>query len=224
MTGYIYAARKIDETNEQRRLMIDAPPPEDQTINPILQDLYRYFYKNQLNEQNNNSELRSIVPMNRSRRKCRRNVGENPCKQNMEHCKELINSMWSIASIVNNSMPHLQGFLKNYPAETTQNATKSKFVELVECLQCKDDAITFIDDSGPDNLAHYPRTMQEHFDNNQIRNNVGIVNDLLNDEEENLKANLEIKPIITRTAGENVETTSESGWKADLTPETTLRT
>ena len=66
--------------------------------------------------------------------------------------------------------------------------------------------------------------MQEHFDNNQIRNNVGIVNDLLNDEEENLKANLEIKPIITRTAGENVETTSESGWKADLTPETTLRT
>ncbi|KAF3426627.1 hypothetical protein E2986_01079 [Frieseomelitta varia] len=227
--GYIYAARRIDEINERGRLTIDAPSLEDRTTNPILQDLYRHFYKSQLHERNNSSELRSIVPMDRSRRDL--NKLESPCKLNMEYCKKLINSMWSIASIVNNSMPHLQSFLKNFPAETTQNATKSKFVELVECLQCKNDSITFIDDTGADNLAHYPRTMLEHSDNSQIRNNVGIVSDLLNDErhgeEENLRANLEIEPTTMKTtvAGENVETTSESGWKADTGEiQTTLKT
>ncbi|KOX71108.1 Serine protease nudel [Melipona quadrifasciata] len=219
ITGHIYAARKIDETNERGRLTIDALPLEDQTTNPILQDLYRHFYKSQLNERNN-SELRSMVPMNRSRRKCRRDLGksESPCKLNMEHCRKLINSMWSIASIVKNSMPHLQSFLRNFSTETTQNATKSKFVELVECLQCKDDSITFIDDSGPDNLAHHPRTMQEHFDNSQIRNNVDIVSDLLNDDR---RENLEIESTTMKTTvagektGEKLETTLKTSFPSE---------
>lgn len=117
--------------------------------------------------------------MRESRRK-REDPDASACKQNMEHCKEVIDSMWSIVSIVNSSVPHLQAFFKNFSTET--NPIKSKFVELVECLQCKNDATTFIEDSDPNTRISNAGTMQKYSDHNQIKNNVDIVTNLLNDE------------------------------------------
>lgn len=117
--------------------------------------------------------------MHESRRK-REDPNASACKQNLEHCKEVIDSMWSIVSIVNSNVPHLQAFFNNFSRETSP--VKSKFVELVECLQCKNGATTFIEDSDPNTRMSNERTVQEYSDHSQIKNNVDIVTNLLNDE------------------------------------------
>lgn len=91
----------------------------------------------------------------------------------MEHCKGVIDSMWSIVSAVNSSIPYLQGFLKN------TRTSKSKFVELVECLQCKN-SIVSVNETNPENLASGQPMIHEHSD--RIKNNVDVVSNLLNDE------------------------------------------
>lgn len=92
--------------------------------------------------------------------------------------------MMKIVNTVNDSMPHLLEFLKNFP--TDENGPKSKLVELVECLQCKNDSITrldLIDETGSDDLMDNARTVHENRD--QIKSNVDTVCNLLDEPNSN---------------------------------------
>ncbi|XP_076396173.1 serine protease nudel isoform X3 [Megachile rotundata] len=163
------------EIDQREELAFDVSVPEEQTTKSIDLDLREYYYKHQLPDMI--PELRAIL-LNIDQNRLKRNTGSYPCNQNTEHCKTVIDSMLSIVNIVNNSIPHLQPFLANFTSKS--NSTKSQFIELVECLQCK---------SGPQDIAD--QTTQEnidngfeHFDHAQIKNNVEVVNNLLNDEDQ----------------------------------------
>ncbi|XP_050596291.1 serine protease nudel isoform X2 [Bombus affinis] len=213
VSGYIYTAHKIQKTNEQVDLIRNDCPAQQETTNPALKSLYRYLYEDRLDRQN---QLHSIAPMRESRRK-REDPDASACKLNMERCKEVIDSMWSIVSIVNSSVPHLQAFFKNFSTET--NPIKSKFVELVECLQCKNDATTFIEDSDPNTRISNAGTMQKYSDHNQIKNNVDIVTNLLNDEKyDDSKQNLntdfaDADTLKTTKVEENVRKSTTASFK-----------
>lgn len=154
--------------------------------------------------------------MRESRRK-REDPNASACKQNMEHCKEVIDSMWSIVSIVNSSVPHLQAFFNNFSTGTSP--IKSKFVELVECLQCKNGATTSIEDSDQNTSTSNGRTMQEHSDRSQIKDNVDIVTNLLNDEkydddEQNLNTDfVDADTLKTTEVEENVQKSTTASFK-----------
>lgn len=79
-------------------------------------------------------------------------------------------------------MPHLQPLLKNFSTNT--NESKSEFMELIRCLQCKNlIAHTKVSNSENDHRLH------EHSDH-KIKNNIDIVTNLLNgDKLDNEKQN-----------------------------------
>lgn len=170
----------LDEANQHLQTNNESTEPQETEKN--FRDRNRQFYNEEYNRLSP-SELRTILlsTMDLDRRK-RRHLDANLCKQNMEHCKIVMDSMMKIVNTVNNSMPHLLEFLKNFP--TDKDAPKSKLVELVECLQCKNDSITFIDETGPDNLMNEARTIHENRD--QIKSNVDTVCNLLDEPNSNL--------------------------------------
>lgn len=158
---------------------------DKQQLDAERNDLYKFFYSDQL--QNLSPELRSLFKKSAAdavgnRRK--RNAEARPCQQNTEHCQTLIHSMWKIVSIVNNSMPHLQALVTNFSSNS--NESKSEFMELVKCLQCNNDSMTFIDKSGNDG---HPGTF-EHSEHGRIENNVNIVTNLLKNEANNSSSSL----------------------------------
>lgn len=153
------------------------PLPNGESKIPDLSSLRQYTFADRLRRLN--PRLCSIIlQIDQSRLK--RDVDVSPCYQNIEHCKHVIDSMWTIVSVVNNSIPHLQEFLRN--VSTNVDGTKSKFVELVECLQCKNDSIAFIDETGPEKPTNDQRITYEHSDRAQIKNNLDTVANLLNDD------------------------------------------
>ncbi|CAL7938816.1 unnamed protein product [Xylocopa violacea] len=165
------------EDNQQRVSLTKNVTVILQAEDPNLQNVYRYFYTNKLQELS--PELRStILQMGHNRSK--RDTDNTPCTQNMQHCKTVIDSMWGIVSIVNNSMPHLQALLRNFSTDTS--ASKSRFLELVECLQCKNNNTVNADQkSGPESGLDQHNASQEHPDHAQIKNNMDIVSNLLNE-------------------------------------------
>ncbi|XP_076761416.1 serine protease nudel [Xylocopa sonorina] len=171
--GYFYQTE-----DSQQLTLTKAVPVILQAEDPELQNVYRYLYSDKL--QNLSEELRStILQMGESRSK--RDADNVPCKQNLHHCKTVIDSMWGIVGIVNNSMPHLQALLRNNSAD--ESAYKSKFLELVECLQCKNGTTANADQkSDPESVLNHQNASQEHPDHAQIKNNVDIVSNLLNDQ------------------------------------------
>lgn len=173
----------LDEANQRKHLQTNSESTEpEETETNFQSDENRQFYNEEYNRLSP-SELRTILlsTMDLDRRK-RRHLDANLCKQNMEHCKIVMDSMMKIVNTVNNSMPHLLEFLKNFPID--KDAPKSKLVELVECLQCKNDSITFIDETGPDNLMNNARMIHENRD--QIKSNVDTVCNLLDEPNSNL--------------------------------------
>ncbi|XP_076624870.1 serine protease nudel isoform X2 [Colletes latitarsis] len=109
----------------------------------------------------------------------KRDTGTILCKENVEHCKTVMNSMRTITKIVNNSMPHLHALLTSF--STNPEESRSEFMEFLDCLQCKDDSITFIDTSGPDRVINNDRTYQ-NFNHDRIENNVDVITKLLDDD------------------------------------------
>lgn len=168
----------LDGANQRRHLPINESSSEPRETNFRDQELRQGGQYDRLSLE----ELRTILLSTMDRRK-RRHLDANLCKQSMEHCKIVMDSMTKIVNTVNNSMPHLLEFLKNFSTED-KDTPKSKLVELVECLQCKNDSITFIDETGPDNLVNEARTMHENRD--QIKSNVDTVCNLLDEPNSNL--------------------------------------
>ncbi|CAK9811280.1 Serine protease nudel [Anthophora plagiata] len=181
----------MNQTDQQTNFVIGESIQPKETMEPTLQNLYRYFYREELKDLS--SELRSMI-LQIDRKRSKRDIETNPCSKNIDHCKTVINSMWSIVSIVNNSMPHLQALLRNY--STDVNASKSEFMELVECLQCKNDSTQFTNDTNTDSSMKDHRTMLEHSDHVQLKNNVDMVANLLNDEKENSTSS-EVTTLLT---------------------------
>nr|XP_034181143.1 serine protease nudel [Osmia lignaria] len=179
-SGYFFRIQQIqmESTNDQyeprEEFVLNKSIPEEQTTKSDNQDLQEYFYSQQIPDMT--PELRAILlQIDQSRLK--RNTNTSPCNQNMKHCKTIMNSMLSIVSIVNISLPHLHVLLGNSSLET--NGTKSKFVELVKCLQCKNDSTLFNNETAKENDN---QTMKEHFDQAQIKKNVDVVNNLLDND------------------------------------------
>lgn len=156
--------------------VLDTSIPEEQTTKSDNQDLQEYFYNQQLPDMT--PELRAIL-FQIDQNRLKRNTNTSPCNQNMEHCKTIMNSMLSIVSIVNISLPHLHVLLGNSSLKT--NGTSSKFVKLVKCLQCKNDSI-FNNETAQENDN---QTIKEHFDQAQIKKNVDVVNNLLDNDDQN---------------------------------------
>ncbi|XP_076681045.1 serine protease nudel isoform X2 [Andrena cerasifolii] len=181
-SDYFQRCEPMFEIMQQGHSRPDVSLLDNQQLDAERDDLYKFFYSNQV--QNWSPELRSLFKKSAAdavgnRRK--RNVEAGPCQQNKEHCQTVIHSMWKIVSIVNNSMPHLQALVTNF--SSSSNESKSEFMELVKCLQCKNDSITFVDESGPGNDGH-PVTV-EHSDHGRIENNVDVVTNLLKDKVNN---------------------------------------
>lgn len=173
----------LDEASEH--VQSNDEPTEPQETGTNFRDRNRQFHDEEEHNRLSPSELRTILlsTMDLDRRK-RRHLDANLCKQNMEHCKIVMDSMMKIVNTVNDSMPHLLEFLKNFP--TDENGPKSKLVELVECLQCKNDSITrldLIDETGSDDLMDNARTVHENRD--QIKSNVDTVCNLLDEPNSN---------------------------------------
>lgn len=168
----------LDGANQRRHLPINESSSEPRETN-FRDEQFRKDERK--HDRLSLEELRTILLSTMDRRK-RRHLDANLCKQSMEHCKIVMDSMTKIVNTVNNSMPHLLEFLKNF--STDKDTPKSKLVELVECLQCKNDSITFIDETGPDNLMNEARTMHENRD--QIESNVDTVCNLLDEPNSNL--------------------------------------
>lgn len=144
-------------------------------IEPLDMDwLYQLIYK---------GDLEALAPqidklLNAKQNRLKRDT-ETPCKQDREHCKTVMESMWKIVNIVNSSMPYLQSLL------TKGTEPKSELIELVECLQCKNDSFVFIDESGPESVPDGYRGVYHHPGQAQMEQNVGVLTNLLNDETPN---------------------------------------
>ncbi|KZC07967.1 Serine protease nudel [Dufourea novaeangliae] len=169
-SGYFCEPEQIDKVHRSYRSTINDSTLEKQIQESDRQRLYRFFYKD------NSSVVRpelewilSRISQNRQKRET-----EIPCKlQNMQYCKTLIDFMRQIVSIANNSMPYLQALQMDTKDE------KSKFMELYNCLRCKNDSITFVDESGPENVENDQRVV--YSDQAQFQNNIDVVTKLLDD-------------------------------------------
>ncbi|XP_033322344.2 serine protease nudel [Megalopta genalis] len=142
--------------------------PED----PDWQALYQLFYQEDLQALTPQLKKLFTVDGNRLKRET-----QEPCKEDLENCKTVMESMKQIVNIVNNNMAHLQGMLTAKDGDS-----KSQLFKLVKCLQCKNDSITFIDESGPETDPDDHRD-DYHYqsDQAQMEHNVDVVTSLLND-------------------------------------------
>ncbi|XP_026666589.1 serine protease nudel-like isoform X2 [Ceratina calcarata] len=197
-SGYLssfYETENVYDINQPHTLAEQASTLEPRNEDSNF-DLNKYFFSDLLLKLS--PDLRSVI-VHMDQNRLRRQAKNVPCTENMEHCKTVIDSMWSIVSIVNNSLPHLQSFLNNF--STDQNGPKSKFVELVECLQCKNDSIASVDESGS---VNDDRMAYEHIDHAQIKNNVEIVNNLLNDKKHNKEQKSSTNPNSSTIGNEEI--------------------
>ncbi|XP_054006397.1 serine protease nudel [Hylaeus anthracinus] len=175
--GGFYRVAQADQLDQSQQSSIDNSLQESQDQDMDRETMDKLISTIQL--LSNRPEWGSLLyQVDQNRQK--RYAGTSACTQNRERCKAVIDSMKAIANLVDDSMPHLQALLNSFMANPEES--KSEFMELVNCLQCKNDSITFIDHSGPGSIINNNRIIYENPDHLQIGNNVDVVANLLDED------------------------------------------
>ncbi|XP_076231283.1 serine protease nudel [Calliopsis andreniformis] len=167
--SYLLYRAKQREESFQEQTEINKPLPDKQTDEWNQRNMYKIVYDDRLSP-----EWQTILSELQENR-LKRDADLTACQDIMDLCQKVIDSTWRIANLVNSSMPHLQHFLESFSA--TSPESKSQFMELVKCLQCKN-MITFINASAPENN----HLMMNEDTDNKIKNNINIISTLLNND------------------------------------------
>ncbi|XP_078053187.1 serine protease nudel [Augochlora pura] len=209
--GYFHHPQQINKVVQVVPSMINNTQ-YNQAEEPDWQALYQLFYQDDLQALTPQLKKLFIIDRNRLKRATR-----EPCPENLESCKKVMEFMKQIVNVVNNNMAQLQDLLTANGGES-----KSQLIELVKCLQCKNDSITFIDESGPDREPNDHRDVYHHADQDKMEHSVDVVTGLLNDDSSDRVNQADARPstVSIFDVGENRDDGRQTAVKSLLGPTT----
>nr|XP_031838376.1 serine protease nudel isoform X2 [Nomia melanderi] len=179
-SGYLYKSKLYQQVIEFVPLPSNNEPQEIQRREVNLLDVYRLLD----NDGHRDLPLETRRTLSRVDHNRLKREAEAPCNQNAIHCKQVIDSMLKIVNTVKSNLQHFHTMLNK------ENEPESQLKELVKCLECKNDSITFIDDSGPGStfiFEDHDRPPYQHYDRSQLEHSMNVVTRLLNDKTDDVQ-------------------------------------